>query len=208
MKRTLCLLLALCLALLCCACTAKDPLPTPTPPPTSDHGPQTIVDVPDENTPPETMESTVNGEEVTLTEVTGSFRRTGGPDFSLFVNKTRFQVNDVDGYCYVTTDEGTAYAEIGFRPNSDADTLSGSILREYGNMQDTSEPREETLGEYATVQVAGYTMDSAFEVYLINVEGGCVTLVVCSPMGEMSGISSIASDAAQLTDALRTLKLS
>lgn len=206
MKRKLCVLLTLCLLLgSLWGCQKTDPEPTPTPSPTQ--GPQTIVDVPDENDQPDTMDTTVNGEEVTLTLVTGSFRRLGGPDFSLYVNKTRFQVNDVDGCCYLTTEEGRTYAEIGFRENTDAETLSSTFLREYGNLQDSSDMGEQTIGENTARQLAGYTMDSAFEAWLIDVEGGCVTLVVCSPMGDQSGISSIATDAVQLVDALRTLTL-
>lgn len=206
MKRNLFALLALCLMMgSLWGCQKSDPEPTPAPTPTQ--GPQTIVDVHDENEQPDTMNTTVNGEDVTLTLVTGSFQRSGGPDFSLYVNKTRFQVNDVDGCCYLTTDEGRTYAEIGFRENTDAEMLSATFLREYGNLQDSSDLGEQTLGENTARQLAGYTMDSAFEAWLIDVEGGCVTLVICSPLGDVSGVSYVATDAVQLIDALSTLTL-
>lgn len=207
MKQKLCVLLALCL-LLCPLAACQKTTPDPTPTPTPDDGPQTIVDVPDENELPNLKDTTVNGEEVTLTLVTGSFRRTGGPDFSLYVDKVRYQVNDVEGCCYITTDEGSTYAEIGFRPDTDAETLSGAFLAEYGVLQDSSDGGEVEFGANTARTLAGRTMDNALEAWLVDVEGGCVTMVVCTPFGEASQISSAATDAVRLVEALRGLTLS
>ena len=207
MKRTLAYFLALCLLLGALgACNRTNQPPEETPEPTEK--PQTIVKVPEPDQPPETMSETVNGEEVTLTLVSGSFQRTGGPDFSLYVDKNRYQVNDVDGCCYITTDEGSTYAEIGFRPETDAETLSAGFLGEYGNLQDSSDLGEQTLGSNTVRKLAGRTMDSAFEAFLLDTDGGCVTMVVCSPIGDMSPMSATATDAVRLVDALRTLTLS
>lgn len=207
MKRKLAYFLALCLLLgTLGACRRTDPPPEETPSPTEK--PQTIVKVPEPDQQPDTTISTVDGEEVTLTLVSGSFQRTGGPDFSLYVDKNRYQVNDVDGCCYITTDEGSTYAEIGFRPETDAETLSAGFLSEYGNMQDSSDLGEQTLGSNSVRKLAGRTMDSAFEAFLLNTEEGCVTMVVCSPLGDASPMSAVATDAVRLVDALRTLTLS
>lgn len=207
MKRKLAYFLALCLLLgTLGACRRTDPPPEETPSPTEK--PQTIVKVPEPDQQPDTTISTVDGEEVTLTLVSGSFQRTGGPDFSLYVDKNQYQVNDVDGCCYITTDEGSTYAEIGFRPETDAETLSAGFLGEYGNMQDSSDLGEQTLGSNSVRKLAGRTMDSAFEAFLLDTEEGCVTMVVCSPLGDASPMSAAATDAVRLVDALRTLTLS
>lgn len=209
MKRNLCALLAGCLlfgTLWGCRNKEKEELPDSTPTPTA--GSQTIVDVPKEDDLPETKNEMVNGEEVTMTLVSGSFARLGGPDFSLYVEKERYTVNDVEGCCYLTDDAGTTYAEIGFRENSTAETLSGTFLREYGNMQENSDDGNQDFGDYTARKLGGYTMDSSFEAFLIDVDGGCVTLVVCSPLGDASPDSAVMSEAARLIQSLQTITLS
>jgi len=212
MKRNCLVLLALCLLLSTFwGCKKHDPDPdvTPTPPaPSVTPGSQTIVDVPGDDDQPETKDEMINGEEVTMTLVSGSFQRVGGPDFSLYVEKDRYTVNDVDGCCYITNDEGNTYAEIGFRADTDAETLSAGFLREYGNMQDSSDDGDTELGDYTARYLTGRTMDSIFEAYLIDVDGGCVTLVVCSPLSDASPISSVMPEAARLVQSLKTITLS
>lgn len=207
MKRKLCALLALCLLLgSLWGCKKTDPDPDPTPTPTQ--GPQTIVDVPKDDDLPETMDTTVNGEEVTMTLVSGSFSRLGGPDFSLYVEKDRYTVNDVEGCCYLTDDAGTTYAEIGFRENVTGEQLSGTFLREYGNLQSSSDDGDTDFGEYTARHLAGQTMDSVFEAFLVDVDGGCVTMVVCSPIGDASSLGSVMPEAARLIQSLQTITLS
>lgn len=206
MKRKLCALLALCLLGSLWGCKKTDPDPDPTPTPTQ--GPQTIVDVPQSGDQPETKQEMVNGEEVTMTLVSGSFSRLGGPDFSLYVEKDRYTVNDVEGCCYLTDDPGTTYAEIGFRENMTAETLSGTFLREYGNLQESSDDGDADFGDYTARRLAGRTMDSALEAWLIDVDGGCVTLVVCHPFMDASPINSVMPEAARLVQSLQTITLS
>lgn len=209
MKRNLCTLLALCLLLgSFWGCRDKDEGEYQEPTPTQTPGPQTIVDVPKDDDLPETMDTTVNGEEVTMTLVSGSFARLGGPDFSLYVEKERYTVNDVEGCCYITDDAGTTYAEIGFRENVTAETLSGTLLREYGNLQSSSDDGDTDFGDYTARHLAGQTMDSVFEAFLVDVDGGCVTMVVCSPIGDASPTGSILPEAARLVQSLQTIKLS
>lgn len=199
MKRntfTLLLALVLCLSLFS-GCRAADPEPTPTPTPSetveiTPDVPNTIVDVTDPETTPETDDFTVEvegiPEQVSMTLVSGSFRHMGGPEFSLYVDKTRYQVTDVDGYCYITLEAGDSiYGEIGFRPDTDAETLSAAFLREYGNMQQTQDGGDVTLGDYTARHLTGETMTSVFDAYLIDVDGGCVTLVICTPGEAVEG---------------------
>lgn len=203
------LALLLCVSLLsgCRRTDEPDPKPTPTAAPdTLPDTPDTIVNLPDPDTDPETEDFTLEiegiSEQVSMTLVSGSFRLMGGPDFSLYVDKTQYQVNDVDGFCYITNDIGNAYAEIGFRETATASALSGSLLREYGTMQNTEDLGEETLGGYTARLLLGTTMDSVFTAYLIDVDGGCVTLVTCVPFEDVEGHGT------RLKASLETLELS
>lgn len=190
------LALVLCLSLLT-GCHTADPEPTPTPTPSADVEitpdiPNTIVNVEDPETTPATEEFTLElegiPEDVSMTEVKGTFAHMGGPAFSLYVDKTRYEVTDVDGYCYITLEAGdSVYGEIGFRPDTDAKTLSGTLLREYGNMQRTEDLGTVALGENTAHEITGATMYSVFDAYLIDVEGGCVTVVICTPTEAVEG---------------------
>ena len=143
-----------------------------------------------------TLELEGMSEQVTMTLVEGQFP--DGPKFSLYVDKERYTVNEIDGYCYLTTDAGDSiYAEIGFRPGGTAKDLSGSLLREYGTMQSTESYGEIRLGENPARHIGGRTM-----AYLIDVDGGCVTLVLCYPPEAAEGA------AVRLLASLETLTLS
>lgn len=200
----------LCLGLLAGCGGRSDPEPTPTPTPaeetqTTPDIPGTIVDIPDPENTPETEDFTLElegmSEQVTMTLVEGQFP--DGPKFSLYVDKERYTVNEIDGYCYLTTDAGDSiYAEIGFRPGGTAKDLSGSLLREYGTMQSTESYGETRLGENPARHIGGRTMASIYDAYLIDVDGGCVTLVLCYPPEAAEGA------AVRLLASLETLTLS
>lgn len=165
-------------------CGADDPVPTPEPTvPAVPATPNVVVDVPDPEQTPDVQEFVLilEGEEERgeMTRVGGVFP--DGPSFSLYVDKSRFTVNDVDGYCYLNNESGTAYAELGFRAGADGESLSGTILNEYGRMQSTEDLGETPLGEQTARCVVGRTLDTVFTVYLIDTQGGCVTAVVSRP---------------------------
>lgn len=193
----------LCLGLLTGCGRKSDPEPTPTPTPTpavdtTPHIPGSIVEPPDPDATPETEDFILDLEgmedQVTMTLVEGQFP--DGPKFSLYVDKERYTVNEVDGYCYITTDEGDSlYAEIGYRPGVTADALSGTLLREYGNLQSSERYGETEVSDYTAIHVGGRTMTSLYNAYLIDLEGGCVTLVLCYPpeAAEGAGVRLMAS---------------
>lgn len=223
MKRLICLVLV---SVLCLSCltgckngtgevntpnteVTMTPAPTATPIPTPDVPvtPEVVVTTPNtqQGMTPEDVNVEIHGEEevVSMTAVSGTFASAGGPNFTLLVDKDRYQVNDVGGYCYITMSTGMSgdvYAEIGFRAGETAETIGTSILNEYGVMSSVTELGSEQLGKNTVLHVRGETVQNIFDVYLLNVSGGCVTLVT-------STTSETEAHRARLTASLETLEI-
>ena len=190
MKRLLALLLA-CVMLLCCGCGSRsleelpeaEPTATPIPTPNVPAAPVTVVDkAPKEM---ETVDVTVliHGDEevIPMTPVSGGFTAKGGPKFTLLVDRSRYQINDVGGYCYITLPTGMSgdvYAELGFRAGISSDSIGTEILDEYGVMGVKEAPVKEWLGDLRVKHIRGETVQNVFDVYLIDTQGGCMTAVL------------------------------
>lgn len=179
------------------------PIPTPDVPVT----PEVVVTTPNPQqvTGPEDVNVEIHGEEetVTMTSVSGTFASAGGPDFTLLVDQERYQVNDVDGYCYITLRTGMSgdvYAEIGFRSGQTADSIGTGILNEYGVMSTVTDSGSEQLGKNTVRHLRGETVQNIFDVYLLDVDGGCVTLV-------MSTTAETEAHRARLLASLETLEI-
>ena len=186
------------------------PVPTPTPIPTPDTPvtPPMVVEYPRAEDIPENKDFTltVNGEEetVTMSYVPGSFRSLGGPDFGLYMDPWRYQVNAMSGYCYLTLRTGMSgdvYAELGFREGETAEKLSPRILPEYGVTAPPQAAEKVTLGANEALLVHGETIGNVYDVYLIDTDTGCVTLVICTT-------SATQAHNVRLTASLETLTLS
>ncbi len=190
MKRLIALTLAV-LMLLCCGCTQsggdapfeEEPTPTPTPMPNVPPAADTVLTKPHGTAETVDVAVTIHGAEeiIPMTPVSGGFRKDGGPDFTLLVDKSRYQVNDVDGFCYITLSTGMSgdvYAEIGFRPDTKAKDMGTEILDEYGIMGVKEGPENEWLGNNRARHIHGETVQNVFDVYLIDTEGGCLTAVL------------------------------
>jgi len=184
-------------------------IPTVTPIPTPDVPVTPDVVVTTTNTQQEVVPEDVNveihGEEeiVTMTAVSGTFASAGGPEFTVLVDQERYQVNDVGGYCYITLRTGMSgdvYAEIGFRSGQTADGIGTSILQEYGMMTTVTDLGSEQLGSNSVRHVRGETIQNIFDAYLIDVDGGCVTLVT-------STTAETEAHRARLTASLETLEI-
>ena len=185
------------------------PTPTVTPVPTPDVPvtPDVVVNVSDsqDEVVPEDVNVEIHGEEevVSMTAVSGSFASAGGPGFTLLVDRSRYQVNDISGYCYITMNTGLSgdvYAEIGFRQGQRAADIGTSILNEYGVMNTVAELGTEQLGGNTVLHVRGETVQNIFDVYLLDVTEGCVTLVT-------STTSETEAHRARLTASLETLEI-
>lgn len=186
------------------------PVPTPTPIPTPDAPvtPPMVVEYPRAEEIPENKDFTltVNGEEetVTMSYVPGSFASLGGPDFGLYMDPWRYQVNAMSGYCYLTLRTGMSgdvYAELGFREGETAEKLSTRILPEYGVTAPPEAPETVTLGVNEALLVHGETIGNVYDVYLIDTDTGCVTLVICTT-------AATQAHNVRLTASLETLTLS
>ena len=186
MKRAIVLLLAW-LMLLCCGCTpnggeAADE-PTPTPAPDVPVTVESIVDKTPGDAETVDVAVTIHGEEeiIPMTTVSGSFAHEGGPKFTLLVDKSRYQVNDVGGCCYITLPTGMSgdvYVELGFRPDTKAADMGTELLDEYGIMGVKVPAEQEWLGNNRVRYLHGKTVQNEFDVYLLDTEGGCMTIVL------------------------------
>lgn len=179
----LCGVLVLCLLTGCGGdSTQPAPSPTPTPLPDAPVSPDVVVgNVDTENT--QDVQVEVQGEEqtVTLTRITGSFAADGGPAFALYADTSRYQINDIGRYCYLTLRTGMSgdvYAELGFRAAVTSDDLAGTILAEYGTMMTAGDFGKTALGNHTVRYVQGETVQNIFDVYLLDTAEGCVTMVV------------------------------
>ena len=142
-------------------------------------------------------------EEIPMAPVSGSFAHAGGPKFELLVDLSRYQINDVGGYCYITLPTGMSgdvYVELGFREGVSADSIGTEILDEYGVMGAKDEPVKEWLGDLYVKHIRGETIQNVFDVYLIDTKGGCMTAV-------MSTTSETKAHRARLTASLETLEI-
>ena len=167
--------------------TDSNPEATPIPTPDVPVTPNVVVTTPkvDAKVREEEVNIEVHGDEevMAMTEVSGSFAADGGPNFRLMVDKERYQVNDIGGYCYVTLRTGMSgdvYAELGFWSNTDAATLSNIILDEYGVMSTKQDLGDEVLGRNTVRHLRGETVQNVFDAYLLEANGGCVTMVLCT----------------------------
>lgn len=185
------------------------PTPTATPIPTPDVPvtPEVVVTTPNaqQELQPEDVNVEIHGEEevVSMTAVSGTFASAGGPNFTLLVDQERYQVNDVNGYCYITMRTGMSgdvYAEIGFRAGQTADSIGTGILNEYGVMSTVTDLGTEQLGKNNVVHLRGETVQNIFDVYLLDTDGGCVTLVT-------STTAETEAHRARLTASLETLEI-
>lgn len=179
------------------------PIPTPDVPVT----PEVVVTTPDaqQEVLPENVNVEIHGEEevVSMTAVSGTFASAGGPDFTVLVDQERYQVNDVGGYCYITLRTGMSgdvYAEIGFRSGQTAAEIGTDILNEYGVMSTVTDLGSEELGKNSVLHVRGETIQNIFDAYLVDVDGGCVTLVT-------STTAETDAHRARLTASLETLEI-
>jgi hypothetical protein len=186
MKRLIALTLAL-LLLLCCGCTPKGgedvEATTPTPAPDVPATVETVVDKISGDAETVDVAVTIHGQEelIPMTPVSGSFAHEGGPKFTLLVDKSRYQVNDVGGYCYITLPTGMSgdvYVELGFRSEVKAEDIGTEILDEYGIMGVKVPAEQEWLGSNRVRHLHGKTVQNEFDVYLLDTEGGCMTVVL------------------------------
>jgi len=187
--------------------TTPTPTATPIPTPEVPVTPEVVVTTPDtqQEILPEDVNVEIYGEEetVSMTAVSGTFASAGGPNFTLLVDQERYQVNDIGGYCYITLRTGMSgdvYAELGFRPGQTADSIDKGILDEYGVMSTVTKLGREPLGSYDVVHFRGETVQNIFDVYLLDVSGGCMTMVT-------STTAETEAHRARLTASLETLEI-
>ena len=184
MKRLIAL--ALCLLLLagCGGTVAETVTPTPEPTPRTVPLPvQTVVTAIGSDTCTAAVEGQSGTEAVTMTEVLGTFAHLGGPDFRLYADLARYQINDTGTCCYMTLHTGMSgdvYGELGFRFGARSEELAETLPNEYGNILLCGDFGMEQLGDHSVRHVRGETVQNIFDVYLLDTPEGCITMVISS----------------------------
>jgi hypothetical protein len=118
-----------------------------------------------------------------MTLVAGSFAQRGGPDFSLYLDQSSFQLIENEGRCYFCpmNSAGELYLEISYYNGVSADVLSASVFQDYGIIIQKDEVQDSQLNGRDAKHVSAKTMENHLEAFILDADGGCVTLVFCTP---------------------------
>ena len=154
---------------------------TPEPFTLGDEPEQILIDNSDVDRPAETS-LPIGDEEQQATLVAGSFALRGGPDFSLYLDRSRFQLIENEGRCFFCpqNDGGDLYLEIAYLNGVSADQLAPSVFQDYGIIIQAGDVQDAELNGHAAKHVTAKTMENDFEAYVFDSESGCITLVYCS----------------------------
>ena len=154
---------------------------TPEPFSLGDEPERILIDNSDVDRPAETM-LPLGDEEQQATLVAGSFALRRGPEFSLYLDRSRFQLIENEGRCYFCpqNDGGDLYLEIAYFNGVSAERLAPSVFQDYGIIIQASDVKDAELNGQAAKHVSAKTMENQFEAYVLDAESGCVTLVFCS----------------------------
>ena len=154
---------------------------TPEPFSLGDEPEQILIDNSNVDRPAETS-LPVGDEDQQATLVAGSFALRGGPDFSLYLDRSRFQLIENEGRCYFCpqNDGGDLYLEIAFFNGVKAERLAPSVFQDYGIIIQAGDVEDAELNGHPAKHVTAKTMENAFDAYVLDSESGCVTLVFCS----------------------------
>ena len=153
---------------------------TPEPFSLGDEPEQILIDNSDVDRPAETA-LPLGDEEQQATLVAGSFALRGGPDFSLYLDRSRFQLIENEGRCYFCpqNDGGDLYLEIAYFNGVSAERLAPSVFQDYGIIIQASDVEDAELNGHPAKRVSAKTMENNYEAYILDSESGCVTLVFC-----------------------------
>lgn len=178
------------------------PVPSLEPFELGDEPEQLLIDISDVDRPAETAVP-LGDREQEMTLIAGSFALRGGPGFSLYIDQSQFQLIENEGRCYFCPINGAndLYLEIAFFNGVSADVIAPSVFLDYGVIIQKNDVTDSTLNGMATKLVTAKTMENYLEAYVLDVDGGCLTLVLCTP-----GTASFSSQSS-LTASLNSISL-
>lgn len=126
----------------------------------------------------------VGDQQIDAELVSGTFQQRGGPAFSLYVDKSNFRLTENEGRCYVAASGNSGaklYIELSFLPNTDAASVAPSLLKNYSAVTVSAGEKTEAFGGLSAVFNTGSSVETDLESYVISVDGGCLTVVMCTP---------------------------
>ena len=137
---------------------------------------------------------TVDGVQIDADLVVGSFRQRGGPDFSLYMDSNSFKLSENEGRCYVAASGNAGvkeYIELSYLPNCEAGSVASNLLSSYGAVVVNPAEKTECFGGFPALHVTGSSAETDLDSYTIAYNGGCVTIVLCTPGMPDDGTNSL-----------------
>lgn len=133
---------------------------------------------------------TVGDAQIDADLVVGSFQQRGGPSFSLYMDSSSFKLSENEGRCYVAASGNNGvkqYIELAFLPNCEAGSVAANLLSSYGAVSVDPSERTEAFGGLSAIRVTGSSAETDLDSYVVSYNGGCVTVVLCTPGTASSG---------------------
>lgn len=157
-------------------------IPTSTPFEMGSEPEKLLIDNSDVDRPAETS-LPVGDEEQSATLVAGSFALRGGPEFSLYLDQSLFQLIENEGRCYFCPQDSASdlYLEIAYFNGAHAETLAASVFQDYGIIIQKDEVETTEINGQSAFHVQAKTMENQLEAYVMDAPSGCVTLILCTP---------------------------
>lgn len=157
-------------------------VPTATPFALGDEPEKLLIDVSDVDRPAETM-LPVGETEQQASLVAGSFALRGGPNFSLYLDQSQFQLIENEGRCYFCPQSGAndLYLEVAYFSGVQAETLAASVFQDYGIIIQKDAVENTELNGQPAYHVFAKTMENQLEAYVLQAPSGSVTLIFCTP---------------------------
>lgn len=170
-------------------------IPTATPFEMSGDPEKLLIDNSDVDRPAETM-LPVGDAEQNATLVAGSFALRGGPEFSLYLDQSLFQLIENEGRCYFCPQDNASdlYLEVAYFNGARAETLAASVFQDYGIIIQKNDVETTELNGQSAFHVSAKTMENQLEAYVMDAQTGCVTLIFCTPgSGSLKTQSALAA---------------
>ena len=153
---------------------------------------QILLDTPNVDRPVETS-LPVENEDRQMSLVAGSFAQRSGPDFSLYLDTASLQMIENEGRCYFCpqTGAGDLYLEIAYFSGVSPDVLAASVFQDYGIIIQKDDVQDQQLNGQNAKHVSAKTMENHLEAYVLDADGGCITLVFCTPGTGSSSLQDV-----------------
>lgn len=153
-----------------------------------DDGDGSETDDGNENMEKKTVTITIEGMEelVELSKTDNSFEQRGGPSISMYIDLEHVVVAGVESAFRVESifDPDNTFIEVDYNDGRDAEDVAPGLLDSYEYITDLSDEGDVSFAGEMARHVYGTSEEHVWSAYIIDVFGGCITVVICTPAGE------------------------